>query len=585
MSRLFARLLEKRGFSEEFLEPKWEDLAEPEVLPDMEKAVERIIRAGETREKVIIYGDYDVDGVTASAEMAEILEAAGVSEFFVMLPDRFLDGYGMSMKVVEKAKEMGATLVVTVDCGSNNGEVIKELRRIGVDTVVTDHHEISGEMPEAVAVVNPKRKDFREKVVASRALVREPQGGATERKIGVNLGKHHLEDLCGAGVAFYVARMMVKRGKMSEAQMKWMTELAMMGTICDSMVMLGDNRIIARFGLMVIKKTRRVGLRELMRNAGVKMEIGRVAVANVNGANSEKVDSGAVVNTGTVGFQIGPRLNAAGRIEKADLAYELLTTKSKVVAVNLAMKLEELNKRRREMQTTATDEVEERGVSEEPVMVVEGEWHEGVLGIIAGRLTEKYRKPSFVLTEVEDGYKGSGRSFGDFNLAKALEYCREELVSGGGHAAAAGVKVRLGRLAVFREKINEYYRSLNLSGQEKYFRVHEDLSVGSLKSLSVEFLEELKKLEPFGVGNEEPIFLLNGVVIEEVKWMGATGRHLSMLVKDDEGARMRLVGFNAEEEWGKVRVGEKVRVWVRVEENWWRGSCSVEGKILGMETV
>ena len=237
------------------------------------------------------------------------------------------------------------------------------------------------------------------------------------------------------------------------------------------------------------------------------------------------------------------------------------------------------------MQTAATDEVEARGVGEEPVMIVEGEWHEGVIGLIAGRLTEKYRKPSFVLTRVEDGYKGSGRSFGDFNLAEALEAVRDELVNGGGHAAAAGVKVKLGRLEAFRERINEYYRGLGLKGQEKYFRVKEDLSVGRLASLSVGFLEELRQLEPFGVGNEVPIFLLNEMSVVGVKWMGATGKHLSMTVRDGEGEMMRLVGFNAEEEWGMVPIGSRVKVWVEVEENWWQGSCSVEGRILGIERM
>ena len=593
-SKLFQKLMEKRGLSEEFLWPDYTKLADPFLLPDMERLVERLILASERKEKVLVYGDYDADGVTAATEMAEILENIGVGEVEVMLPDRFRDGYGMNERVVKRAKEGGFTVVVTVDCGSNNGEVIEKLADVGVDVLVTDHHELSGEVPEkALAVVNPKRKDFGRRIGGDVGFFKEVGGGA-EGRVGegadrdgdVELAGHHLEDLCGAGVAFYVARAMRQRGKLTEAQEKWLADLAAIGTVCDSMVLLGDNRIICYYGMIVLEKAQRIGLRELMRSAGILPLVQRS-----EGASGAKGGSGAggskalrpKLKTEALGFQIGPRLNAAGRMKTAELALDLLRTKSKVEAVRLAQELEELNRERRRMQMRATDEIAEAGITEEPVLVVEGEWHEGVLGIIAGRLVEQYRKPSIVLTEVEDGYKGSARSFGEFNLAEALKECEEFLMSGGGHAMAAGLKVKKDCLNKFIEQINRYYKSLELKNQERFLRVEEDLSIGSLKSLSEEFLEELQLLEPFGAGNEEPVFLLNGVTILDSRWMGAEERHLGMTVKDGKGGIMRLVAFGAEREWGEFRPGEKVRAWVNVTKNEWQGNVSVEGRILRLE--
>lgn len=531
MSRLFSRLLEARGLSEDFLHPKYEELLDPFLLPDMDKAVLRLKKAAELDEKVLIYGDYDVDGVTASTIMKETLELIGLSQIEVMLPDRFIDGYGMSSRAVARACEGGFSLVVTVDCGSNNGEIIDELAAAGIDVIVTDHHEISDTIPDkAVAVVNPKRKDS-------------------------DCG--NLRELCGAGVAFYVARALVSQGLIPDGQEKWMLDLAAIGTVCDAMELVGDNRVICYFGLIVLGKTRRVGLVELMKIAGVK-----------------------TLNTETIGFQIGPRLNAAGRMETAEKSLNLLTTKSRTEAAGLARELDELNKERRRQQTEAVSGVAATGVGDEPVIVVSGPWHEGILGIIAGRLTEKFRRPSFVLTEVEDGFKGSGRSFGDFNLADALNAVSDDLVSGGGHAAACGLCVKEGALGAFKRDINEYYKGLGLTDQEKYLFSAEDLEVEAISDFSLDFVEELSLLEPFGNGNPEPVFLLSGVMIMEVRKMGTDGQHLRLTIRDGLGTIMKIVAFYAREEWFDFQPGERADVWVSVLKNEWNGSVSVEGRIL-----
>ena len=533
MSKLFERLMKVRGLTEDFLNPKYGNLEDPFALPDMKKATDRIKRAIEDNEKILIYGDYDVDGVTASTVMEETLKLAGVKpeNIEIMLPDRFLDGYGMSPKLIKRAEKRGITLVITVDCGSRNHEIINELNELKIDTIVTDHHETDEILPEALAIINPKRKDY---------------------------SNENLRSLAGVGVAFKVTEALVKENIIKEGQEKWLLDLVLIGTICDSMLLIGENHILGFYGLKVLAKTRRPGLKELMKSAGVKN-----------------------LNSESIGFQIGPRLNAAGRLDTADLSLNLLRASSLPEAATLASKLELLNKKRKTEQISATKEIEKRGLNDGPVIVEVGKWHEGILGIVAGKLVETYKKPAFVLTEVENGFlKGSGRSFGDFSLAEALNMAKDLILSGGGHAAAAGVRLEEKNLYAFREKINAYYDSLNLKNQEKYLKPIQDLEINDLSEFNLDFLEELKKLEPFGLGNEEPIFHLKNVKIELIRKMGAENQHLRLDVKDKSGKIFKLVAFFAPEKWLNLDYGDKIEPIIKLTENDFNGVKSVEGRII-----
>ncbi|MBQ7040768.1 single-stranded-DNA-specific exonuclease RecJ [Candidatus Saccharibacteria bacterium] len=534
------KLIEKRGLSEDFLDPKYENLASPFLLPDMRNAVARIEQAIKEDKKILIYGDYDVDGVTATAILHETLRLArcNMNNVLTMLPNRFVDGYGMSEKVVSRVKAEGVQLVITVDCGSNNNEIIDELLAAEVDVVVTDHHEVMGELPKTL-VVNPKRTDM-----------------AVEGE---------LKNLCGAGVAFELARALVIKGKIPAGQEKWLLDLAMVGTICDSMELVDENRIICKFGMIVLSKTRRVGLKELMRVARVK-----------------KIDADAI------GFQIGPRLNAAGRMESAELALRLLLTNSPVEATMLAEELDRLNSERKRQQQAAVAETE-REITDEPVIVVSGKWHEGIVGIIAGNLTEKYKKPSFVLTEAtvapsssstDTVLKGSGRSFGEFDLAEAIRECRDLLVAGGGHAEACGIKLEKEKLADFTELVNKYYKSLGLKNQERFLEKQPDLRIGKIASLSLDFMNELEVLQPFGNGNPEPLILLLEVRVEFADRMGRNGEHLKLTVCDSVNKRMRLIAFGAPEEWLAVSSGQTVSVLIQPMINEWNGVSEIEGRII-----
>lgn len=540
MTRLFRQILRRRGLTEEFLRPDYEALFDPFELGEMELAVQRIERARDEGEKIVIYGDYDADGVTASVVMREALEYFGCTEVEVILPDRFVDGYGLGKTAIPEIKARGASLVVTVDCGSGSEAVIRSLREQGIETIVTDHHEIPTPPKSAAAVVNPKRT-----------------------------GERYGRRMAGVGVAFTVARALNMRKNMDDVedarrcdgQEKWLLDLVAIGTICDAMELVEENRIMAAFGFKVMAKTRRVGLKELARAAKV---------------NLEKMTAHAV------GFQLGPRLNAAGRMKNAEVAYKLLATKSRAEAILEAEELESLNNERREAQEKAVMELGDLSGVDEPVLVVRGKWHEGVIGIIAGRLSEQYKKPSFAFTELGDGtLKGSGRSFGEFSLAKALAACPKGLLtSGGGHALACGATMKEADFGRFAAAINDDYRTLGLKNQEQYLAQKTEVALEAFAELTPELYEEIQALEPFGEGNLEPIFEISALV-EGRRLLKE--KHLSVTLRDKDGKKLRLMAFYAPEAWKAIKNGVRAKVQFTLALNEWHGQKTVEGNILSLE--
>ncbi|MBQ8157326.1 single-stranded-DNA-specific exonuclease RecJ [Candidatus Saccharibacteria bacterium] len=535
MTDIFRRLLARRGLDEDFLRPKYEDLFDPFLMQGMRAAVRRIEKARDQGERVVVFGDYDADGVTASVVMYEALRSFGCEDVEVILPDRFVDGYGLGESAEAKVLAAGATLVVTVDNGSGSEAVIARLKQEGIETIVTDHHQIPQLPQSAVAVINPQRADER-------------------------YGKK----MAGVGVAFCVARALnaTQNGGECDGQEKWLLDLVVIGTICDSMVLRDENRILSYFGMLVLSKTRRVGLKELAKTAGVQL---------------------ASLDTHVIGFQLGPRINAAGRLKSAELALRLLMAKHRDEAFLLAQELEALNQERRRMQDVAAQEIAEQYRSEERVLVMQGAWHEGVVGIIAGQAVEKYHKPAFALTEVGGGVvKGSGRSFGEFSLAQALEHCRDCLIGGGGHALACGITLRTEAVDDLRHELNEYYDSLGLKAQEKYLVRPTDLELDNLKGIDLTLYDEISQLAPFGEGNEEPLFEIR---VRVVGRRLLKERHLALTVADDCGNEMKMMAFYAPEEWLAVRAGDELGLQFSLTKNEWRGVTKIEATITDLKQI
>lgn len=536
---LFERLLRQRGVDEGFLNPDYGKLADVSLMPDLSRAVDRIMLAAKEKERVVVYGDYDVDGVCSSTVMKEALTMVGVDDVTILLPDRFGEGYGMNMGAVKEIENLEASLVVTVDCGSGSGEVIRVLKQMGIDTIVTDHHEIGDVPGEAVAVLNPKRLEMKD-------------------------DDHGLRNMAGVGVAFTLARALnaSKNDGVCDGQEKWLLDLVAIGTVCDAMKLTMDNRTLVYWGLKVLAKTRRVGLRELMRVAGVSADN---------------------LSTQAIGFQIGPRLNASGRMKSARPALALLLAESGAEAAALAKELDDFNKERRRAQETAVAEIEQRGVDDGAVLVVDGEWHEGVVGIIAGRLLEQYRRPAIVLTSVGgELMKGSGRSFGEFSLADCLAECQNLLVKGGGHDYACGLTIAKKDLGALKQRVNEFYASLELKNQERFLEVSADLELDDFGDLDEDLCENLTLLEPYGEGNREPVFAAKARVFS-VRVM--KDKHLALTVRDKNGRFLRLAAFYVPMEWHDLAEGMSLKLFFNVVLNDWNGRRSVEGRLLGFKKV
>ncbi len=495
-----ALLLARRGVrtaadAAEFLEPSFASVPDPFLLPDLEKAVDRLSRALETGEKILVHGDYDVDGVTSAALLTRVLRRLG-ADVHPFVPSRSRDGYGVSPAALERAAEEGRTLVLTADCGIAAFEACERARQLGLDVIVTDHHEPGESLPEALAVVDPLAP-----------------GSA-----------YPFRGLAGVGVAYKLCQALcLKRGVDVEALHRHYLDLVALGTVSDCVPLLDENRAYVYHGLRSLLNSRKEGIRALLRMSGVG-----------DGLAAEDI-----------GFRLGPRINAAGRLAEADEALELLLTRDSVRAEQLAAILSERNTLRqqeqRRIQAEAIHAIFESGLSDDAVLVVGREgWHPGVIGIVAGKLVETFYRPAVVLTMRDGHWHGSARGIPGFHWARALEELGEDLVRGGGHAMAAGLSLPGERLAEFRVAVNELAQQW-LSPADLQPRLEAEAEV-PVREISLRLAEELGRLAPFGEGNPEPVLMSGGVRLANIRCVGDGGRHLRAdLVNGPEP--VSLVGF------------------------------------------
>jgi single-stranded-DNA-specific exonuclease len=562
---LFESILEARGLKgdlrETFLHPQYEAGHDPYLLPDMAAGVERLVKAREQQEHITIYGDYDIDGLTATTVLVEAFSAFGFRFVETFIPNRFVEGYGMTVDAVERIAAEGATLIVTVDCGSLSEEPIARAKELGVDVIVTDHHNVAPVQPPAVAVINPKRllqdhpKKYRNLQLISK--IQDPRSK--------NRSLYPFLDLPGVGVAFKLVQALQTRlDGLPIGQEKWLLDLVALGTVCDVVTLVDENRTHVYWGLKVLAKTKRPGLKALMA---------------VSGVDPEKV------NARSLGFALGPRMNAAGRLETAKFAQDMLLTKKGEIALDLAQQLDAMNAERRAAQDDilkgAMAQAEERRY-DDVVVVSHPDWNHGIVGIVAATLLERYKKPTFVLQEMGEESKGSARSYGDFSAADAIRASDDLITKGGGHKLAAGVTLPTANIDLFRKRVNEYYASLQLSPQPALLLPRSDVVVNDLSEVDEKLVNQLQAMEPFGNGNAEPILSLVGASIRGVRRMGADGQHLKIEVADKDGRRIQLIAFNADESW-EPEVGDSMSVWFHPIINEWQGRRSVEGRLVRLE--
>ncbi len=511
ISPLLAQCLVNRGFSElehitNFLQPRLKHLADPFLLPNMAAAVDRLFQARERKEPLVIFGDYDVDGVTSTALLVEVFQALGW-QANCYLPHRVDEGYGLSQDGVENClKKFPATLLLAVDCGSTAVDSIAWLRNRGVDVIVLDHHQVSSPAPSATALVNPQLN------VARSDLDPRPS----------TLGPFH--ELCSAGLAFKLAHALVKRGRelnlpgFADYDLRPLLDLVALGTIADIVPLIGENRLLVSAGLERLNTTQRPGLIALKKVAQCAEPVG----------------------TYEVGFQLAPRLNASGRLETAEESLHLLLARSEAEATPIAQALDMRNRERQKIERSIVDEVigavRAKFNPETDFVIVEGQllWHIGVVGIVASRVLQEFYRPTIIIGGEGEEWRGSGRSITGFDLAAALRECNDLLLRHGGHAMAAGLSIASANLDAFRARLNDHARRM-LKPEDLQAPLRLDCEVG-LDEISLDRLAELDRLRPTGQGNPTVQFCARNLSHQRpLQRMGADKKHVKMWVTDGAG--------------------------------------------------
>ena len=471
---------------------------DPFQLTGMEATVDRILHAVRRGEPIAIYGDYDVDGVTATALLVDALEALGANVRHY-IPNRFDEGYGLNTDALDSLKEEGVGLVITVDCGIRSPDEAQHARDIGLDLIISDHHHPDGEnLPPSFAVVNPKQ-----------------HGDAYPEKY-----------LAGVGIAFKIAEGLLKKsgGPSMPINLADLLDLVALGTVADLAPLVGENRYLVRKGLKQMRETKRQGLFSLASVA--RMQIGKVTAGNI-------------------GFMLGPRLNASGRLESALASFELLTTRDVMRAGQLAQQLDVQNYQRQGLTRSTQEQAEQIALSDDPdaflLFAAHESFNPGVVGLAASRLTEVYYRPAVVAAMGAEETRGSCRSIPEFHITDALDLCKDLLVRHGGHAAAAGFTVRNENLAELVARLKEIARD-QLEGKDLRHSLTADMEV-SLPQLSFEVLGHLEFLEPTGYGNPSAVFVSRDVKVKSFRPVGSEGKHLKLTLDDECGGFMDCIAF------------------------------------------
>ncbi|MBW1650023.1 MAG: single-stranded-DNA-specific exonuclease RecJ [Deltaproteobacteria bacterium] len=490
-----------------FLNPSLNNLGSPFEIKDMDKAVKRIATAVQNSEKILIFGDYDVDGITATAIVYEFLKKAGADIIFY-IPHRIKEGYSIKKENIDYAQKEGVNLIITVDCGSNGFEAAEEAKKAGIDIIITDHHEMPEIFPNAYAIVNPKRKDC-------------------------NAG---FEYFAGVGVAYYLIISLRKyfrdinfwNKSKQEPNLKKICDLVAIGTVADIVPLINENRIFVKIGLENINTQARLGIKKLIK------------ISKINGGKIDAED---------ISFKLAPRLNAAGRMDSAHYAVRLLTAKDDTTAGNIADSLNQLNIMRQNTEKKALDKIfayikqTPDILKRKSLVLVNRDWHEGIIGIMASRIAKKFKRPAVLIALNENFGKGSARSIPGIDIYEAFKKCAGYLDDFGGHPMAAGMKIKIDNIKSFKEHFEKTITGL-LSCQKPVADIIIDRKI-TFADINSQLITELEILKPFGSANPEPLFIAENVSIAKHWIVGKT--HKKMLLKDEtckNGRIIQAIQFN-----------------------------------------
>ena len=507
-----------------FITPTRDDFHDPFLFTGMDIAVERIIKAINNKEKILIYGDYDVDGITSTTVLKKYLMDRGIS-VDTYIPNRLHEGYGLNKKAIDTIKERNIDLIITVDCGISAIEEVDYAVSLGMDVIVTDHHEVGEKLPNALAVIDAKRKD----------------------------NTYPFRSLAGVGVVFkLIQALSIKLEIKPEEYLKYL-DLVCVGTISDIVPLEGENRTIAKLGLMLIKVTRNLGLRELIKSSGYK-----------------EIDSN------TISFGVAPRINACGRMGHEEEALKLFLAEDLESATQITKELNEYNTLRQSTEKAiyeeAVQEIDRNHLDEKNSIVLGGKgWHHGVIGIVSSKVTDKYYKPSILLSFEDDIAKGSGRSVPGFDLYEGLTKCEDLLEKYGGHSMAVGLTLKKENLEKFKERFEQIAKEKNIKELVPIIYIDDELK---LKDINMELVKSLSILEPFGEANKVPLFLIRNLKIDSIRAL-SEGRHLKLTLRD-ENFVINAIGFELGYLAEEYRIGDRIDVVGTLEINSFNGFSSIQ---------
>ncbi len=525
ISELLATILVNKNITtqkeiNEFLNPTRNDFFDPFLMNDMDIAIKRIKKAIENQEKVIIYGDYDVDGITSITVLKSFLKDVGLDVDYY-IPNRLEEGYGLNKNAIDEIAKREYKLMITVDCGISAIEEVDYANSLGIEVIITDHHEPGDEIPKALAVIDNKRKD----------------------------SKYPFRELAGVGVAFKVSQALAQSMNVREEEYLKYLDIVCVGTISDIVPLVSENRVITKLGLKLVKQTRNMGLRAIINSSGYSQ-----------------------INSTTISFGVAPRINACGRMGKAEQALKLLLSKDIYEVNKLTQELNSYNRERQEIEKEIFENVltkiEQNNLAKNRTIVVGGEnWHHGVIGIVSSKITEKYFKPSILLSFEEDGTgKGSGRSIPGFDLHEALMKCENCLEKFGGHSMAVGLTIK-------KENLEQFYKEFEKIAEENKTEnivpiINVDAKI-ELDKIDKSVVEDLKQLEPFGEANKTPTFALKNIRIDSIRAL-SEGKHLKLTLRENNQI-INAIGFNIGELAEAYKIGDKIDIAGVLEINTFNG--------------